>query len=321
MKEAAAEANTNIAFIKYWGKFEVERNLPAVGSLSMTLEGIGTITTVTPDDHDSLMLNGKLIEGEAFDRVQKFIDQFCAITKQKRAPIAITTVNSVPTASGLASSASAFAALTASLARAYELDWSAEKLSAVARRGSASAARSMLGGFVILPASAGEEVAAEQLVDEKSWDVRLVVARTTNKAKEVSSRLGMTHTAKTSTTYPTWLATWREDYDAAIAALHARDLAKVGEAMEHSTLAMHATTMTARPPFMYWNGATVECMQAVWDLRRDGLMTYFTADAGPHVKVLCRPEDVVRTQSTLRAVPGVVDVAVHLPGRGVKGLL
>lgn len=320
MKEAAAEANTNIAFIKYWGKFEVERNLPAVGSLSMTLDGLGTVTTVTPDEQDSVMLNGKLMAGETFDRVQKFIDLFCRLTGTKRQKVAVTTVNSVPTASGLASSASAFAALTKALAAAYGLDWTPERLSGIARRGSASAARSLLGGFVVLPASEGAEVEARQLLDEKSFDVRLVVARTTKSPKEVSSRSGMTHTADTSTTYKTWLDTWRVDYDQGCDALLARDLPRLGEAMEHSTLAMHATTMTARPPFLYWNGATVECLRAVWDLRKDGLQTYFTADAGPHVKVLCRPQDVPRTQSTLRAINGVVEVMVHAAGGPAKVL-
>ena len=43
---AIAEANTNIALVKYWGKRDKQLNLPAVGSLSLTLEGLSTRTEV-----------------------------------------------------------------------------------------------------------------------------------------------------------------------------------------------------------------------------------------------------------------------------------
>jgi diphosphomevalonate decarboxylase len=78
--------------------------------------------------------------------------------------------------------------------------------------------------------------------------------------------------------------------------------------------------MAARPPFLYWNGATVECMHAVWALRQTGVAAYFTADAGPHVKVLCASTDAERVRHAVADVPGVLQATVHKPGRGATVL-
>jgi diphosphomevalonate decarboxylase len=128
----------------------------------------------------------------------------------------------------------------------------------------------------------------------------------------------MQHTAHTSTYYPAWVADWRRDFDTGRKALLARDLQTLGEAMEHSTLAMHATTFAARTPFIYFNGATIDCFQAIWELRQKGTLAFFTADAGPHVKVLCAPADVEKVQKALSAVPGVLDTLSHKPGSGAR---
>jgi len=317
MKSVTAQANTNIAFIKYWGKVQsaLDRNLPAVGSISMTLEDIGTKTTVAWGEQDSFTLNGNVITGEPADKVFKFLDRVSKELRVPRKAATVTSINTVPTAAGLASSASAFCALALAASRAFGAEISPSALSALARQGSASAARSVFGGFVELPASmAGEEVTAAQLMDEKSWDVRLIVAKTTDKEKGVHSRAGMQQTAETSQYYPSWIADWRKDFDPGRAALLRKDLQALGEAMEHSTLTMHATTMAARPPFLYWNGATVDCMHAVWDLRKNGTLCYFTADAGPHVKVLCAPADVEKIRHQLALVPGVRETLSHRPG-------
>ncbi len=310
---STAYANTNIAVVKYWGKFERERNLPAVGSLSLTLDDIGTTTSVTLADKDSFTLGGETVDGA---RVFEFIDFICQQAGIKRPNVGVQSTNTVPTAAGLASSASAFAALAAAATHALGLKPSLGELSALARRGSASAARSVFADFVELPASTGDDVQASPLLT--GWDVRLVVARTSDKQKAVASRSGMQHTAETSTYYPTWLATWRQDFDRGRAAILRKDLTTLGEAMEHSTFAFHATTMTARPPFLYWNGATVECVQTILAMRARGEAEgYWTADAGPHVKVLCLPKDADKIARLLSDVAGVQSVHAHAPGKGV----
>ena len=75
--KTTAIAHSNIALVKYWGKRAPKLNLPAVGSISITLDALRTTTYVEfiPDlIHDMLELNGVQIESEERLRVQKFMD-------------------------------------------------------------------------------------------------------------------------------------------------------------------------------------------------------------------------------------------------------
>ncbi len=81
---------------------------------------------------------------------------------------------------------------------------------------------------------------------------------------------------------------------------------------------MHAIGLAARPPLLYWRGATVECVHRVWALRAEGVRGYVTIDAGPQVKVLCEPADAPRVAAALREVPGVERVFSCAPGAGVE---
>jgi diphosphomevalonate decarboxylase len=285
---AVARANTNIALVKYWGKRDQALNLPAVGSLSLTLEGLSTRTTVAFDDkleRDALVLNGKPADERATGRVSRFLDLVRADAHLK-ARARVESANDFPTAAGLASSASAFAALALAATRAAGLSLDARALSILARRGSGSAARSIFGGFVEMHKGTradGSDCYAEPLSD---WDVRLVIAATTNAKKQTLSTDGMEHTATTSPYYPAWLAMNERDLVAAKDAIARRDLPAVGAVTEASCLSMHASALAARPAVLYWNGATVEGFHIIQALRARGVPAWFTCDAGPHVKAL-----------------------------------
>jgi diphosphomevalonate decarboxylase len=310
-----AEARSNIALVKYWGKRDAALNLPAAGSLSLTLDGLTTRTSVTLDPtlaRDVFALGGTEVEGEAAERVTRFLD----LTRDARAPRArVESANSFPTASGLASSASAFAALALAATRAYGVTLVPAALSALARRGSGSAARSIFGGFVELHA-AGDAHAAPL---DSDWDVRLVVAVVGGGVhKDVSSRSGMDHTVATSPLFAGFIGSVDADLAAARAAIARRDLEALGVVAERSALTMHASALAARPAVLYWRGATVEGLHAVRALRRAGTGAWATIDAGPHVKVLCAPADAARIEETLSQVPGVTATHVARPGRGAE---
>jgi diphosphomevalonate decarboxylase len=321
---ATALAHPNIALSKYWGKLPGGGNRPAVPSLSLTLDGLATRTTVRFDVElaaDRLTLDGRLSEGRALERVSGLLD---AVHPEPRRPRAeVTSDNDFPTAAGLASSASAFAALVVAAAAAAGADASREQLSDWARRASASAARSLYEGFVELPAGApelgDEELLAARVVAPRShWDVRLLVAVTSTAPKEVGSSLGMVHTARTSPLYAAWVEAAPAIHAQVKAAVLARDLALLGEAMEHSALTMHAVALAARPAVSYWNPATLEVMAAVRALRAAGLAAYVTIDAGPHVKVLVPAAQAAEIEQRLAAVPGVVRTLRAAPGAGAR---
>ncbi len=319
--EITARANANVALIKYWGKRDAALNLPATGSISLTLDGLGVEARVAfgGGDQDRVEIDGDAADGEEAERLHHFLDLVRAeagVTARAR----VRTRSAVPRGIGLASSAAAFAAVALAGTRAAGLRLEPPALSALARRGSGSAARSIYGGFVEWHRGErpdGSDSIAEQLAPPDYWNVCMVVAIVSTAPKRVSSRAGMQR-ASASPFYPAWVDGAENDLAEARAAIRRRDVHALGLVAEHSALKMHAVGMGSRPPVLYWQGATVDCMHAVWALRAAGTVAYFTIDAGPQVKVLSVPRDAACVVETLSAVPGVERVLTCLPGAGAE---
>ncbi len=345
MTTATARACANIALVKYWGKRDAALNLPAAGSLSLTLAALVTETTVAFDPAlaaDTLELDG--LPGSAADlaRTTAFLDLVRAEaglahrapevgtddprarvllrapevgTDDPRARVLlrarVTSRNHFPTASGLASSASGFAALALAATRAAGLTLEPHALSVLARRGSGSAARSIFGGFVRMHDAGYAEPIASPLVDQ----VRMVIAVVGAGApKTHGSRDAMEHTAATSPLYRAWLELVPRDLAAAEAALAAGDLAALGAITESNALAMHASAIAARPAIVYWRPATLALLAEVTGLRQAGVVAWATMDAGPHVKVLTTADDADTVASALLAIAGVTAVTISEVG-------
>ncbi len=301
---ARAFAHSNIALAKYWGKADVLRNLPAVPSLSMTLSDLYTETVVTFDatlQHDILALDGRAATQKESARVSRALD--LVRHEARLATFArVQSRNNFPTASGLASSASGFAALILAARAAAGLPDDRTITSAMARQCSASAARSVYGGFVALPL--GEE-SARRVPVPPHFDVELLVAVTAEGAKSIGSTEGMTHTRDTSPYYATWVEHAPELYTRLTTAICAADFEALGPLVEHSALLMHASMVGANPAIIYWTDTTLRVMHRVRQLRADGVSGFFTMDAGPHVKVLVRSPQAATLAAELAAVDGV----------------
>lgn len=318
---AVAVTHPNIALAKYWGKRARTGNFPAVPSLSITLDGMTTRTRVTFTEglaHDEVVLGGAPASPEDHARVGMILDRVRRASQEKRFA-RVESVNDFPTASGLASSASGHAALALAACAAAKLDWNDERVSDLARRGSASAARSIFGGFVELAAGkpTGEEdevLGAHQVAPADALDARVLVCVVTEEAKTSSSRDGMARTATESPYWNSWLEYAARNFEEMKAALLAGDLSTVGELTERSALAMHAVAMSAG--VVYFRGITLELMNVVKGLRAGGARAYATSDAGPHVKVLVAGSDALRARAVLEAVPGVLRVIEARPGPG-----
>ena len=224
-------------------------------------------------------------------------------------------------AAGLASSAAIYCA-TASAALSYlEVSVSRQELSAIARRGSGSAARSVFGGLVEWHRGTdpvGTDSFAEPLLAPEDWALGMVVAILDEGQKKTSSRDAMQHVAETSPLYGGWLAAQENDLSGMRRAIESRDFAAMGRITEESTLRMHAVTMAARPAVLYWQPATLEVMQTVRELRESGVAAYFTMDAGPQVKVLCQQHDMEAVGKKLEALPAVLRVLQARAGGGVR---
>jgi len=312
MATATATAHPNIALIKYWGKRDTALNLPAVPSLSLTLDTFTTRTTVTwGADRDAARLDGR----EATAREAGRVFEFLSVLDPSRPPCRVDSHNDFPTAAGLASSSSGFAALAVAASHASGQDLATKALSVLARRGSGSACRSLWGGFVewtLGHAPDGSDSHGIPLAPADHWDVRMVVAVVSDAKKAVGSRPAMIRSAQTSPYYSHWCATAQSDVDGAREAVLARDLTTLGTLMEQSTHKMHATMTTSWPPVFYAQPGTMACIHAVMQLRDSGTEAWLTMDAGPNVKVLCRSADADTVADTLRAHA----TTVHILGPG-----
>ncbi len=307
---ATAIAHPNIALVKYWGKRDAALNLPAAGSLSVTLGPMHTRTTVEwgGDGADIVELNGVAASAGDARRISRFLDRVRAM-RPGLGSARVTSANDFPTAAGLASSSSGFAALALAATRAAGLELDRAELSVLARLGSGSAARSLDGGLVRMAAGTradGSDASAAPVDALADWPLRVVIAVTTEASKETSSTDGMVHTQQTSPYYDAWVAGVEPDVESALAAARARDFEALGVVAERSALRMHACAMASDPGVLYWRGATLEAFAAVRRLRATGVPVFGTIDAGPHVKAFTLAAHEERVASELGAVPGVV---------------
>jgi diphosphomevalonate decarboxylase len=322
LRQATARAGANIALIKYWGKRDAELNLPAAGSISITLDGLETITRLTPDpslSRDELQVNDQPADPV---RVAAVLDRMRALADQT-GYFQVASHNNFPTAAGLASSASAFAALVEAANQALGAGLDASRRSEMARRGSGSAARSILGGFVEMAegqAADGRDCVAHQLLAAESWPLEVVVAVVDDSAKAVSSTEGMNRTMQTSPYFPAWVESVSADLIEARKAIEKQDFERLADVAEFSALKMHASALAARPGLLYWKAATLACLHEVRAMRAVGKGVFFTVDAGPQVKAVCLPGESAAVAEALTEIVGVVKVIRTGLGPGSKVL-
>jgi len=309
-QEVFCRTSPSLALVKYWGKKNTRQNLPATPSLAVTLGGVHTETRVRIAERDSITLNGEAV---ALDR---FLPLFGALRRAARRQVyfQVESSNDFPSSAGLASSSSGFAALTVACARILELELTPAQLSAFARRGSASAARSLFGGFTLLPAGG---FAAQQLYGPEYWpELRIVIVLVSRKAKPVSSRAAMEATRISSPYYRAWLRNAGQLLDPALRALERRDIEALGPVARLSYSRMHAALLAASPPLLYWLPATIAAIRECQSLRDEGIGAWETLDAGPQVKVLCLDSQVQIICERLQALDPELKLIVASVGEG-----
>ncbi len=326
-QSATAAAHPNLALVKYWGYSEPSLNLPANSSISITLSGATTITSVTFDstlDDDLFTLNDSPGTAVASRRVSAHLDRARQLAGSvDRAHVSSTT--DFPTAVGMASSAAAFAALSLAATRALRLDLSPRELSILARKGSGSACRSVFGGYVEWSKGSHDSNSfARPLYPPQHWDLRVVTVAFGGRPKPVSSEEG--HRAAVRS--PLYTARLREldgTLDIVREALHRRDFAGLGIAVEREALSLHAIAMTSPlveypwvSGIIYMEPETIRLIRAVQDWRAQGAPVYFTLDAGPAVHLLCEPAYLHTLLEEIRALFGLQShqVWISSPGRG-----
>ncbi len=312
--QATAIAQPNIALVKYWGKRDTTLNLPAVGSISITLSDLFTRMTVSLDATvDELTLNGEAHD-DFLPRVSSALDCYLG-TDRPRATV--SSESNFPVAAGLASSASSFAALALAAHAAAGRSADVATLSNLAGRVSGSAARSLYPGFAELE-NTEEAVRVSSLRAPESWPLRVFVAITTREKKQVGSTKAMEISRKTSPFYDRWIGDQPVDLAHARDAIAAKDFGALAEVSEHNCLKMHSVMWSSRPPIVYWNDTTLNCLNTIRELQASSVDVFFTIDAGPQVKAICTAEHASAVRDALLGTEGVIDALESGLGEGAR---
>lgn len=311
-------APANIAFIKYWGKRDEALRIPTNNSFSMNLSGAYTTTTVDFSDEFKVdevsIIDGEFSEAETW-KVIAHLDRVRDAAKiSDRARV--ETKNSFPKGTGIASSASGFAALTVAAASAAGLKLSEKELSILARLGSGSACRSIPDGFVEWVAgSTNENSFAYSVYPHEYWDLRDIVAVVSEGAKSVTSTGGM-QDVRTSPLWEQRLSEIPARIEQMKRAFKEKNFTMLGELIEADCLSMHAVMQSQAPPLQYWTDATKRLMDTVRDMRASGIPAYFTIDAGPNVHVICEAASEEKVIQSMSAISDVRSIIVNKPAPG-----
>jgi diphosphomevalonate decarboxylase len=309
-QRTTSRACSNLATIKYWGNRDDALRLPVNSSLSLNLDGLTTTTTVEFRDDlagDVVSIGGELVTGKPAERVSAFLDHVRKLAG-KSTFAQVESANNFPMGAGIASSASAFAALALAASTAIGLHLSERELSILARLGSGSASRSIPGGFVEWYVGADHESSyAETFAPADHWPLIDLIAIVSTKHKETGSTEGHS-IAATSPFQAARVAGAPERVAQCKAAILARDFEAFADVTERDSTLMHAVMMTGNPALFYWQPASLRVMDQVRMWRRAGIPVCYTLDAGANVHCLTLVEHADALHQNLREVEGVQNV-------------
>ena len=311
--QSIVRTSPNIALIKYWGKRNTIKNLPAVDSISITLDNLWTeMNVIFSSDlsNDELFINEK--KQNNISRVKNCIDSICG---EQRDYASIMSRCNFPISAGLASSSSSFSALVVAINSLMKKKWNTQLLANQAGSVSGSAAKSILGGIVKLN-NEPEKIRITQLLSPNDWPLRVVIAITDKKEKAISSSKAMKLSADTSPFYSSWIEGQNDDIKEANSFISKKDFEGLASISEHNCMKMHSIMWTTRPSIVYWNSTTIDCMHAIRDLQRNGESVFFTIDAGPQIKAICLPENEEKIAKKLNEIKGVQSIMTSGLGSG-----
>ena len=325
---AEPTSHTDDQITRYWGKRDTTLNLPTNSSLSVTLSqrSLRTLTTASCagkyPSADELILNGKPQDIQSSKRTlaclsnlrtlrQSLENADASLPKLSALPLRIVSENNFPTAAGLASSAAGFAALVRAVADLYQLPQSPRDLSRIARQGSGSACRSLMGGYVAWREGTetdGSDSLAEEVAPASHWpEMRAVVLVVSADKKDVPSTQGMQTTVATSNLFATRAKTVVPERMAAIeTAIQNRDFSAFAEITMRDSNGFHATCLDSWPPIFYMNDVSRAAVRLVHDINEAVGRTVcaYTFDAGPNAVIYYEEKDTELVAGTVKAILG-----------------
>ena len=318
--ETAWRAPSNIALVKYWGKYG--NQLPKNASISFTLNNAFTETSVkyiakTNDDKTielTFLFEGK--ENQKFaEKIQRFLESIVPhFPFLPYFSLEINSTNSFPHSTGIASSASSMAALALCLTDIENtLDGGLfpsaffEKASMIARLGSGSACRSVFpylsvwGKNATIPLSSNEHgIPFHDKVHPVFKTFKDAILIVSSDEKSVSSRAG--HALMDDNPFAESRYQQAENHlSTLVNCLKDGDVAKFGEIVENEALTLHALMMCSTPSYMLMLPNTLKIIDLIKTYRAEkGVPLYFTLDAGPNVHLLYPEGNAAEVETFIR---------------------
>jgi len=315
LSEVTAIAHPNFALIKYWGKADSINNFPAMSSISITIDTLYSTAKVSFDSSlkkDLWVLND--IEQESLGQIEPMINYLKSF-KAVKDPCFIESINNFPTAAGLASSASGVASIVIAINELFNLNLSEKELVHAAILGSGSAPRSLYPGFVHLNK---KDYSCETILDINEWPLKIIICQTSSDKKLVSSREGMRISKLTSSYYEAWVNDHDNDINKALKAIKTKDFDLLGEVSEDNCKKMYKVMETSQPPLIYRNLTTHLCIQKIKEMKFIGIGIFYTIDAGPQVKIICKAKHTDQVISEMKSIPNIQDIIEVNLGQGAR---
>ena len=305
----SASCPSNIALIKYWGKYE--NQIPANPSISYTLNHCRTNTTMEFFAGEDFSVQTFLAGNEEQKFAEKIEKYFKNIEPYLpwvlKGKYIIKTENTFPHSSGIASSASGFGAIAKCLMKLDEIfnsnnqqpEFTNQKASFLARLGSGSACRSLYEGLVVWGKTAEVEGSSDLFAVPYNNDEIHPIFRNFNDwvllihegQKSVSSTVG--HGLMNTNPYAERrFQEAHENFTKLKTILSSGDMEGFIKLVEHEALTLHAMMMMSEPAFILMQTGTLQVINKIWDFRKiTGLALFFTLDAGANVHLLF-PNDI-----------------------------
>ncbi len=291
-----AQAPANIALIKYMGKKDNVNNIPNNPSLSYTLNNlISSVELESQAGKEDFWEPLETPGAEPFvlspAGQQRFLQHLARMKEyfHYSGSFIVRSTNNFPQGSGLASSASSFAALTKCAALALsELSSqplpSIETQAQLSMRGSGSSCRSFYSPWAFWK---DETVAAIELPYPQLQHQVIIISHAEKHVLSSDAHLRV----KSSHNYPTRSQRAETNLRGLLAALKEKDWSNAYQICWREFQDMHQLFATSIPPFNYITATcstALKSLQDLWQRKGDGPIV--TMDAGPNIHLLYRPD-------------------------------
>ena len=268
--------------MKYHGLKNKKLRLPYHDSISVCAKELTTTATVDFDrqySEDVIEINGSVAKGNEAKRVMAVIDPLRKLAKNKD-HFRLASKNNLTKVKGVGYSAAAFASIALAASTALNLKKELAHLSEIARLGSGSASRSLVGGFAIWYANKNGRSFARQLDDGTRVKLAMGIVPL---ASDVKTEIAH----EESVSSPFFTSRVREvkaEVSKLLRAIKKGDVNEVCRIAENDSLSLHAVTMTGKGGLVLMSPETINVIRRVKAMREEqGIPVWYSLDTGPSV--------------------------------------